>query len=119
MVADMWDWDREEGGWSPTFLMSFNDWEIEEVERFLSILHNLNFSPLGEDKLLLKGVKDNGFSVKIMYKGLDHSPTIEFLYRSVWNSIVPPKIGFFAWEASWGKVLTLDKLKHRGRALAN
>ena len=65
------------------------------MERFLSNLHNLNFSPLGEDKLFLKGVKDNGFSVKIMYNGLDHSSAIEFLYHSVWNSIVPPKIGFF------------------------
>ena len=26
---------------------------------------------------------------------------------------------FFAWEASWGKVLTLDQLKKRGRILAN
>ena len=32
---------------------------------------------------------------------------------------MPPKIGFFAWEASWGKVLTLDQLKRCGRALAN
>ena len=32
---------------------------------------------------------------------------------------MPPKIGFFAWEASWGKVLILDHLKRRGRALAN
>ena len=31
----------------------------------------------------------------------------------------PPKIGFFAWEASWGKVFTLDQLKRRGRALVN
>ena len=67
----------------------------------------------------MKGVEDNEFSVKIMYKGLDHSPAIEFPYRSVWNSTVPLKIGFFTWEASWGKVLTLDQLKRRGRALAN
>ena len=26
---------------------------------------------------------------------------------------------FFAWEATWGKVLTLDQLKRRGRSLAN
>ena len=32
---------------------------------------------------------------------------------------MPTKFGFFAWEASWGKVLTLDQLKKRGRALAN
>ena len=28
-------------------------------------------------------------------------------------------MGFFAWEKSWGKVLTLDQLKKRGRPLAN
>ena len=28
-------------------------------------------------------------------------------------------MGFFAWEASWGKVLTLDQLKKRGWTLAN
>ena len=26
---------------------------------------------------------------------------------------------FFAWEASWGRILTLDMLKRRGRVLAN
>ena len=54
-----------------------------------------------------------------MYKGLDLSPFIEFPYRSVWNLVVPSKIRFFAWVASWGKVLTLDQRKCRGRALAN
>ena len=32
---------------------------------------------------------------------------------------MPSKVGFFAWETSWGKVLTLDNLKRRDRALAN
>ena len=59
------------------------------------------------------------YSIKLVYKGLDPSPTIEFPYHPVWNPIVPPKIGFFTWEATWGKVLTLDQLKRRGRAFAN
>ena len=42
-----------------------------------------------------------------------------FPSRSIWNPVIPPRMGFFAWEASWGKVLTLDQLKRRGRALAN
>ena len=67
----------------------------------------------------MKDVREEGFSVKLMYKGLDPSLAIEFPYCSVWNPVVPPKIGFFAWEATWGKVLTLDQLKHRGRAFAN
>ena len=32
---------------------------------------------------------------------------------------MPIKVGFFAWEASWGKLLTQDQLKRRGRSLAN
>ena len=38
--------------------------------RFLQTLHDQNFCPTGEDKLLLKNVKEKGFSVKIMYKVL-------------------------------------------------
>ena len=83
------------------------------MERFLQTLCNQNFYPSGEDKLLLKDVREKGLSVKIMYKGLDPFLAIDFPYRFVWNQIVPPKIGFFAWEATWGKVLTLDQLKCR------
>ena len=47
------------------------------------------------------------------------SPAFDFPYRLVWNQVVPPKIGVFAWEATWGKVLTLDQLKRRGMTLVN
>ena len=87
--------------------------------RFLQTLHDQNFRPSGEDKLLLKDVKEKGFLVKIMYKGFDFSPAFDFPYCLVWNPVVPPKIGVFTWEATWGKVLTLDQLKHRGMAFAN
>ena len=32
---------------------------------------------------------------------------------------IPTKVSFFAWEAWWGKILTLDQLKKRGKHLAN
>ena len=36
-----------------------------------------------------------------------------FIYLKIlWQGV------FFSWEASWSKVLTLDQLKQRGRALA-
>ena len=87
--------------------------------RFLQTLHDQNFRPTCEDKLLLKDVKEKGFSVKIMYKGFDVSPAFDFPYRLVWNPVVPPKIGVFAWEAAWGKVLMLDQPKRRGMTFAN
>ena len=118
-VADIWDSSREEKGWSAVFLRPFNDWEVEEVERFLHFLHSRKIRPLQEDRLLLKESTSDGFSVRLMYRQLAHSAPTEFPAWSIWNPIVPPKLGFFAWEASWGKVLTLDQLKRRGILLAN
>ena len=61
----------------------------------------------------------DGFSVRHMYHKLMYSLPTDFPCRSIWNPIVPPKLVFFAWEASWGKVLTLDQLKRRGIPLVN
>ena len=118
-VADVWDFSREDGGWSPVFLRPLNDWEVAEVERFLLFLHNKKIRPLQEDRLLLKESLTNGFSVSLMYRKLRYSLPTDFPWQSIWNPIVPPKLGFFAWEASWGKVLTLDQLKRRGISLVN
>ena len=67
----------------------------------------------------MKDVKDGSFSVKLFYLLLAPARDLLFPSRLVWNPWVPTKVGFFAWEASWGKVLTLEQLKKRGRALAN
>ena len=118
-VADIWDRGEGVGCWSPTFLRPLNDWEIEEMARFLQTLHDQNLRPTGEDKLLLKDVKEKGFSVKTMYKGFDISPSFDFPFHLIWNPVVYPKIGVFAWEVAWGKVLTLDQLKRRGMTFVN
>ena len=89
------------------------------MTRFLHTLHDQIFRPTGEDKLMLKTVKEKGFSVKSMYKGFDISPAFDFPYRLLWNLVVPQKIGVFAWEVAWDKGLTLDQLKRRGRTFAN
>ena len=44
-------------------------------------------------------------------EGEDKAGSVEpFLTSVVLNPWVPPKVSFFAWEATWGKVLTLDQL---------
>ena len=87
--------------------------------RFLHFLHNKKIRPVQEDRLLLKESITDGFLVRHMYRKLMFSPPLDFPWRSIWNPIVHPKLGFFAWEASWGKVLTLDQLKRRGIPLVN
>ena len=45
------------------------------------------------------------FSVKSLYSILEPDVSPLFSNGSIWRVSVPPKVAFFAWEASWGKVL--------------
>ena len=71
-----------------------------------------------EDRLLLKESITDGFSVRHMYRKLMFSPPLDFPSRSIWNPIVPPKLGFFTWEASWGKVLTFGSTEEERDSLS-
>ena len=42
-----------------------------------------------------------------------------FPRKLIWNNCIHPKVSFFVWEAWWGKVLTMEQLKKRGRHLAS
>ncbi|RVW80825.1 putative ribonuclease H protein [Vitis vinifera] len=109
----------EVGGWNPRFLRPFNDWEVEEVERLLLIIQGKRLNADLEDRMVWNETKDGIFSVKSCFNSLDHSSAVPFPWRIIWSTFVPTKVGFFAWEASWGKVLTQNQLKRRGWNLAN
>ena len=67
-----------------------------------------------------KETKNEIFSVKSLYNTLEPSCAVRFLWSIIRSPCVPTKVVFFfAWEASWGKVLTLDQLKRRGWNLGN
>ena len=82
-VAKVWDSSRVDGGWSPVFQRPFNDWEMEEVERFLLFLQNKKIRPLQEDRLILKETSPDGFAVRLMYRKLMHSLPIDFPWHSI------------------------------------
>ena len=48
------------------------------------------------------------YSVHDAFKVLHPSPAIPFPVNGIWVPRVPTKVSFFSWEATWGKVLTLD-----------
>ena len=60
-----------------------NEWEVEEVERFLHFLHNKKIRPFQEDQLLLKETMTDVFSVRLMYRKLMHSFPTDFSCRSI------------------------------------
>ena len=69
--------------------------------------------------MLLKESSAGNFLVKSLNKVLDGSRDVTFPHWFIWNYWVHSKVSFFAWEAAWGRILTLDMLKRRGIVLAN
>ena len=107
------------GGWNPCFSRAFNDWEVEETERFFERLHGKRVLGDVDDMVSWTGTKSGKFSVKSLYFALEAGCPSLFPSSCIWNVCVQPKISFFTWEAMWGKVLTLDIVQKRGWALEN
>ena len=59
------------GGWSPYFSRALNDWEVEEVERFLEHLHGKRVLGDVEDMVVWTKTKSGKFSVKSLYLALE------------------------------------------------
>ena len=63
-----------------------------------------------KDRVRWRESKDGMFLVKALYKALEMESTRCFPMKIIWNLSVQSKVSFFAWEATWGKVLTLDQV---------
>ena len=72
-----------------------------------------------KDKVMWTASKSGAFSVKSLYSMLESGGSLLFPCDSIWRTNVPPKVAFFAWEASWGKILTLEQVQRRGYSLEN
>ncbi|RVW82341.1 Transposon TX1 uncharacterized 149 kDa protein [Vitis vinifera] len=117
-IEEMWDQDSGQGDWKLVFMRDFNDWEMDMVGELLHTLRG--HRPSLEDDLVVWRQGRNGiFKIKEAYRQLDKPNVTIFPARRIWVDRVPTKVCFFAWEATWGKVLTLDRLQLRGVHLPN
>ncbi|RVW91325.1 hypothetical protein CK203_035383 [Vitis vinifera] len=69
---------------------------------------------LEEDSVMWRRGRNGQFRVKEAYRLLANPNDIVFPSRCIWVERVPTKVAFFAWEATWEKVLILDRLQIRG-----
>ena len=92
---------------------------VTEVENFLHTIQPWRVVSNREDRLILKGSNSGIYFLKLMYDTLNH-PAFKsrpFPALLVWKPLI--KVGCFAWGVlSWGKVLTLDQLKKKGKTLS-
>ncbi|RVW75000.1 LINE-1 reverse transcriptase-like [Vitis vinifera] len=112
-VGELWDHNSDLGSWNLRFSRGFNDWELNMVDELLQILRSQRIT-LEEDLALWKGGKNGKFEVKEAYELLISHSTLLFPKKGIWVENVPSKLAFFVWEATWGRVLMLDRLQKRG-----
>ena len=119
MISDIWVLSGDQGAWDPKFERPFNDWELETVQTFIGQINNRFTILQVQDKLIWKGNVSKVFTVTDYFNSLEEGPSCAAPIKILWNPHIPSKIGFFVWEAWWGKVLTSSQLKKRGFHLAS
>ena len=117
-VNEVWDLSLGQGGWNIRFSRDSNDWEPDAIGELFHLLRDLRIS-LEEDLVIWKGGGHDSFLIRDAYKLLAAPSAITFPKKSIWVDKVPTKVAFFAWEATWEKILTLDMLQRRGWHLPN
>ena len=118
-MADLWERQGGGGGgWEVHFRRSFQDWELEEMTRFLDYISTVKVQE-GEDSLVWKTERRGKFNVKSYYRSLRAENSILFPAKEILGSYAPLRTRFFAWEAVWGKISTIDMLLRRGWFMVN
>ena len=81
---------RDGGGcWEVHFRRSFQDWELEEVTRFLEKVQE------GEDSLVWKNDERGKLSVESYYKSLRAENIVLFPAKEIWGPCAPLRSCFF------------------------
>lgn len=73
-------------GWKSSFSRHFNNWELEEVERFLSHIEREAVVNELEDKLKWEKTKKSVYSVKSLYLTLRPRAIDPFPWTLVWKT---------------------------------
>jgi hypothetical protein len=87
--------------WNILFTRPVHDWEVEVVSRFFDLMYSFKVRYEGEDKICWIPSRRKSFEVKSYYKVFIYSC---FSWKSIWKVKVPPRVAFFVWTATLGKI---------------
>ena len=103
--------------WNVKFGRSFNDWELDQVLAFFSLLHSNTPRGVVADKLHWSLNRNGNFDSRSYYHALHAPEVVHFPWKSIWGVKSPRRVAFFMWKVTWGWILTYDNLKRRGLVL--
>ena len=99
--------------WNILFRCPPQDWEEASIDFFLDMLYSTNVRDVGVDRLCWKPALSRVSEVRSFYHSLSLSSVIDFPWKRVWKSKVPPRVTFFTWTVASRKILTIDNLWNR------
>jgi hypothetical protein len=102
--------------WNISFIHALNDWEVEELASFYSLLYSFNLVG-GGDKIWWVPNRKGKFEVSSFYNEIIAKDTCPFSWKSIWHIKAPPRVAFFVWLAALGKILTQDNLRKKNMVM--
>jgi hypothetical protein len=101
-----------------SFIHALNDWEVEKLASFYSLLYSFNLVDV-DDKILWVPNRQGKFEVRSFYNEIISKASCPFPWKSIWHTKAPPSVAFFVQSAAIDKILTLDNLRKRNMVLIN
>ena len=77
----------------------------------MDMVYFLTVRGLGPDWVCWKPARSRGFEVRGFYLSFYPPIILSFHWKMIWKLKVPPRVAFFTWSASLGKILTTDNLR--------
>ena len=84
-VMEFWEGSGTEGGWDFKFGRSFNDRELETVQRFICKINPKRINPSIGDRFFGKGTKDGYFTIKSSFDLLEGGCQQMVPVNLLWN----------------------------------
>ena len=97
-MGEVWETLRGGGGWNLRFIKPFNDWEMEETQRLISLISSSKIAQRERDKIRWIVDKKGQYAVKANYRHLEGGTYGTLPVGLIWNSFIPPKVSVFTWE---------------------
>jgi exonuclease III len=113
LVADILQVNNGTPHWDLTFTRYIQDWESEALMQLIEILYAKAGLGSGIDAIRWGAAKSKCFTVGSYYRALSGTYHGSFPWKMIWKSRAPPRVAFFVWTVTLGRILTIDNLRRR------